>query len=183
MNKNVSNKFKKVTAGVCAVLMVGGAVPVQPIAEFFNTVMTASAEATYTFSDNIESVANTTLNGGVELAADITMTIHEGVTLTINGGITGNHTLTVTGGGTLIVNGTEGRVGEEGYPGDWVSGGYGGDGATGGTGFIGNLIVNGATVSVTGGAGGKGGNGGSSELECGGNGGDGGTGGTGKRHD
>ena len=102
--------------------------------------------------------------GAITVGADATLTINEGVTVTVSGGINANgHTLTVNGAGTLIVTGTNGAWGANGGMGD------GGDGSNGSAGFTGTLIVDGATVNVTGGNGGNGGGG----LGYGGNGGNG----------
>ena len=102
--------------------------------------------------------------GAITVGADATLTINEGVTVTVSGGINANgHTLTVNGAGTLIVTGTNGAWGADGGMGD------GGDGGSGSAGFTGTLIVDGATVNLTGGNGGNGGGG----LQHGGNGGNG----------
>ena len=39
MARNLSHDLKRVIAGLCAVLIVGGAVPAQPIGEYFDTVI------------------------------------------------------------------------------------------------------------------------------------------------
>lgn len=48
---------------------------------------------------------DTTYEDGVEVTADITLTINEGMTLTLGGIYADNHTLTVKGSGNLVVNG------------------------------------------------------------------------------
>ncbi|MBR5756765.1 MAG: hypothetical protein IKX96_04305, partial [Firmicutes bacterium] len=91
------------------------------------------------WSENKSITADTTIDGGVLVTADVKVTIAEGKTLTVNGGINAtDHTLTVKGPGTLIVNGTNGDVGEEG-----------------GTAFTGNLVVDDGAVTMTGGKGGN----------------------------
>lgn len=72
---------------------------------------------------------------------DATLTINPGVTVTVNDGIhiSDGKTLTITGGGTLLVTGASGVDGNEG--GDAIRG---------------NVIINGVTVSATGGKGGNG---------------------------
>ena len=107
---------------------------------------------------------------GVNVTADITLTLAEGVTLTVSNGINASgHTLTVKGAGTLIVTGKNGTDGESG---ENATSGTDGDSA-----FTGHLVVNGATVNLTGGNGGNGGNdtdySGHDESGNGGNGGEG----------
>ena len=117
--------------------------------------------ATQTWGGNVTKEGS--INGGVDVTADITLTIESGKTLTITGGINATgHTLTVAGEGTLIVKGSNGSNG---------SNDNGGNGGNGGNGIVGNVIVSGASVEVTGGNGGAGGDGD--------NGGTGGTGGYG----
>lgn len=102
---------------------------------------------TYTATTNEEL-------GAITVGADATLTINEGVTVTVSGGINANgHTLTVNGAGTLTVTGTNGANGANGGA---FTGGAGGIGSAG---FTGTLIVDGATVNVTGGNGGNGGTG------------------------
>ena len=43
MARNLSHNLKRVVAGLCAVLVVAGAVPTQPIADIFNSTIVASA--------------------------------------------------------------------------------------------------------------------------------------------
>ena len=113
-----------------------------------------------------QTVSTDTSAEYVYLTADVTLTIETGVTLTVTGGIDAtDHTLTVEGAGTLVVTGEDGSDGSDG-----------GDGGAGGAGITGSLVVNGATVQVTGGSGG---NGGSKMFGIGGNGGNGGNGVTG----
>ena len=98
----------------------------------------------------------------ITVSTDATLTINEGVT--VSGGINANgHTLTVNGAGMLTVTGTNGANGTDGGMYD------GGGGGNGSAGFTGTLIVDGATVNVTGGNGGNGGSG----LQYGGSGGNG----------
>ena len=102
---------------------------------------------TYTATTNEEL-------GAITVGADATLTINEGVTVTVSGGINANgHTLTVNGAGTLTVTGTNGTNGANSSEYD------GGGGGNGSAGFTGTLIVDGATVNVTGGNGGNGGSG------------------------
>ena len=136
----------------------------QKILSLLVLLMTAASGAwadwtggTYTATTNEEL-------GAITVGADATLTINEGVTVTVSGGINANgHTLTVNGAGTLTVTGTNGDKGADGGMYD------GGGGANGSAGFTGTLIVDGATVNVTGGNGGNGGSG----LQYGGNGGNG----------
>jgi len=94
-----------------------------------------------TITDNL-----ITIDDKVTVTADITLTIPEGKTLTVNGGIdAGEYTVTVAGKGMLVVTGTNGTEGTNGTS----NGGAGSDG------FKGNIIVDGATVTVTGGNGGN----------------------------
>ena len=87
----------------------------------------------------------------ITVSTDATLTINEGVTVTVSGGINANgHTLTVNGAGMLTVTGTNGANGTDGGMYD------GGGGGNGSTGFTGTLIVDGATVNVTGGNGSQG---------------------------
>ena len=136
----------------------------QKILSLLVLLMTAATGAwadwtggTYTATTNEEL-------GAITVGADATLTINEGVTVTVKGGINANgHTLTVNGAGTLTVTGTNGADGAS-------SGEYdGGGGGIGSAGFTGTLIVDGATVNVTGGNGGNGGSG----FQYGGNGGNG----------
>lgn len=53
MARNLSHNLKRVVAGLCAVLVVAGAVPAQPIADIFSSsVITVSAATTYTTSQS-----------------------------------------------------------------------------------------------------------------------------------
>ena len=91
-----------------------------------------------------------TIDGGVYVTADITLTIPDGITLNVNGGISGGRTLTVVGKGTLIINGMNGSDNDGHDP-------FALTGGSGGVSFTGNIIVDGPTVTVKGGTGGKGG--------------------------
>ncbi|MBR3641023.1 MAG: hypothetical protein IKN53_03215, partial [Oscillibacter sp.] len=91
------------------------------------------------------------ISGGVTVGNDITVTVSSGVVLTVNGGINANDkTVTVKGPGTLIIHGA---TGSNGVDDDFSAT----DGEAGGDGFVGNIIVDGAAVTVTGGTGGIGG--------------------------
>lgn len=50
MARNLSKDLKRMVAGLCAVLIVGGAVPLQPLVNFGGTIKAAATdiEATYT---------------------------------------------------------------------------------------------------------------------------------------
>ncbi len=94
------------------------------------------------WSENSVIAGDVTINNNVTVNADITLTIPEGKILTINGQsdysdaviyCDNNSILTVSGGGTLIVNAPAEEVGHSPIDG-----------------FCGNLIVDGATVQVTG---------------------------------
>ena len=99
-----------------------------------------------TWTKNATITDNLTIDDKVTVTADITLTIPEGKTLTVNGGIdAGEYTVTVAGKGVLVVTGTNGTEGTNGTS----NGGAGSDG------FKGNIIVDGATVTVTGGNGGN----------------------------
>ena len=89
---------------------------------------------TYTASENV------TIPDRVVVSGTVTMTIEDGVTVTCEKGITvgAGSSLTVTGGGTLIAD-----------AGEYANGaGIGGDNAGAGT-----VIIDGCTVTATGGAG------------------------------
>ena len=99
------------------------------------------------------ATANETL-GAITVGADATLTINEGVTVTVSGGINANgHTLTVNGAGTLIVIGTNGENGSGYWDDGFEMHGY--SAGAGSAGFTGTLIIDGATVNVTGGNGGN----------------------------
>lgn len=52
MTRGLSHEIKRVVAGVCALTLVSGTVPVQPLADIFNSVsLTASAGIDYTMND------------------------------------------------------------------------------------------------------------------------------------
>ena len=138
-----------------------------------------------------------TIDNGVLLKSDTTLTIAEGKTLTVNDSICseeGKCTLTVEGPGSLIVNGKRGYTQNEGdvIEGNiivnggevMIIGGKGSNGADdddydnelgtdGGHGVDGNVTVNRGSVTVFGGDGGKGGN---SDIDSGARGGEGGNG-------
>ncbi len=103
----------------------------------------------YTVSSSI----NVTGTGNVNLV------IADGVTLTAKRGITiaDGATLTVEGPGSVNVKGSVGYNGSDGS-----NGGAGGAGGMGGAGITGSLIVNGGSISISGGRGGTGGTGGNS---------------------
>ncbi len=145
--------------------------------------MSGTANAAETWGENKTISSTQQITGGVNVTADITLTIPTGVTLTVNGVINANgKTLTVSGDGTLIVRGTNGTDGTDstiatgggyGFTGNMivngttvvqVTGGNGGNssnstGGKGGYGISGNITVNSGSVEVTGGKGGDGSNG------------------------
>ena len=94
-----------------------------------------TAYAVTTAWDTDQTISATdTIDGGITIGSDITLTIDSDVTLTVNGGINaGSNTLTVAGAGTLVVTGANESAG-----------------------ITGNLVVNGGSVTVTGGNGGNG---------------------------
>ena len=115
---------------------------------------------------------NVTIASRITVTGDVHLILKDGATMTASAGITvteGN-SLTIygqqSGTGALIANGTNGANGADNFAGP------GGAGADGGNAVTGSLVVNGATVTITGG---KGGNGGFSS-ETGGAGGNGSTG-------
>ena len=122
--------------------------------------------------------ANVTIESNISVTGNVTLVIDNGKTLTASNGFTisSGKTLTVQGQGTLTVNAADGAMGERGVSGHQT--GY--DGGNGSIAIAGNVMVNGGTVTVTGGNGGMGGMG-SSRLQSthtgAGNGGNGGTGG------
>ena len=100
-----------------------------------------------TWSENKNITENTGI-GKLIITNDITGTIAEGVTVTVYDGIDATgYTFTIDGMGTLIVKSRDGSDGNNGAP---------GEGRTGEPGFKGNIIVDGATVDITGGKGGNG---------------------------
>ena len=117
------------------------------------------------------ATANET-RGSITVTYNATLFINEGVTVTVKGNenriginIIGGSTLTIAGPGTLVVKGADGNgayTGEYGVI-------YGGNGYTA---ISGSIIVQGATVNVTGGHGNKGPD--TSDHENAGNGGNGG---------
>lgn len=52
MARNLSKDLKRVVAGLCAVLLVGGSVPLQPLNNFVGNTITAKADAVDTVFDN-----------------------------------------------------------------------------------------------------------------------------------
>lgn len=89
-----------------------------------------------------------TISSAITVSGDVTLIIPKGRTLTVSGGISADeHTLTVKGKGSLVVTGKTGSAGSAGNA-----------GSAGGAGFTGDIIVDGAIVTITVGAGGNGGN-------------------------
>ena len=124
-------------------------------ARYMKTGEAAPAHTSVTW-DADQTIENTqTISVGVTVVSDITVTVSSGVVLTVNGGINADgKTVTVAGEGTLIINGATG------------SNGVDAEGEAGDYGFAGNIIVDGATVTVTGGTGGIGGSDGESYTGC-----------------
>ncbi len=119
----------------------------------------AYADDGTTWSENRIFNDDVSFNNGVRISNDITVTIAAGRKVSVNGGIDAeNKTLTVNGHGMLIVNGSNAYDSS-------------GDADDGSTGFAGNIVVEGASIIVTGGRGGDGG-----DNNYGGHGGDGGRG-------
>ncbi|MBR1855129.1 MAG: Ig-like domain-containing protein, partial [Lachnospiraceae bacterium] len=117
------------------------------------TVKVGTETVGATWSEDITLSADVVIDGNVNVTNDITLTIPDGKTLTVNGTIDATgHTVTAKGTGNMVVTGAEG------YDGANSSSTNGGVGDPGRDGFIGSIIVNGATVKITGGNGGKGGN-------------------------
>ena len=89
------------------------------------------------------ATSNETIEGYIYVANDATLIISDGVTVTVTQGITinGGKTLTVVGPGTLEVNGRNGS---------------GGCGEFGGHAVDGNIIIQNANVTATGGSGDQG---------------------------
>ena len=132
---------RKLLSFLLTLALVVGLVPVLGMTAYAETL---NSEST-TWSENSVIAGDVTINNNVTVNADITLTIPEGKTLTINGQsdyvsyaaiyCDNDSILTVSGGGTLIVNAP---AEEDGHPAL--------------VGIGGNLIVDGATVQVTGGA-------------------------------
>ena len=108
------------------------------------------------WSDTVNVTESRTIDGDVTAEDGTTLNIAEGVTLSVNGTVTvgdGSGTMTVEGPGEFTVRGDDGENGfiyEDG-----CRRGVNGGNATGGsTGISGNIVVNGGTVTVTGGSGG-----------------------------
>ncbi|MBR0228164.1 MAG: Ig-like domain-containing protein [Clostridia bacterium] len=159
--KHRSKRFLSILLTLALVL---GLLPGMSLTAYAATL--DSSSTTWSEDSTIES--DMTISSGVTVSADITLTIPAGKTLTVNGGINANgHTLTVNGAGTLTVNGANGANGAD------SDGMRGGNGANGSAGFTGTLIIDGATVNVTGGNGGYGdiygGNGGNGAAGISGN--------------
>ena len=109
-----------------------------------------------TWSAN-QSITENTDIGKLTVKTNITVTIAEGKTVTVHFGIdASDHTLTVAGAGTLVVKGKEGNKGNDNA--DDEDPNPAESGTSGESGVTGNLVVNGATVQITGGKGGDGGN-------------------------
>uniref|UniRef100_UPI0004857528 beta strand repeat-containing protein n=1 Tax=Eubacterium cellulosolvens TaxID=29322 RepID=UPI0004857528 len=132
-------KMKRFLGILLTLTLMLGLMPGMSLTVYASTLNSDST----TWSENSVIAGDVTINNNVTVNADITLTIPAGKTLTINGQsdytsiavINDNsHTLTVCGGGTLIVNAP---AEDEYHP--RVPGIYG------------NLIVDGATVQVTGG--------------------------------
>ena len=132
---------RKLLSFLLTLAMVVGLMPGMGLTAYAETLDNEST----IWSENSVIAGDVTINNNVTVNADITLTIPEGKTLTINGQsdyvsyaaiyCDNNSILTVSGGGTLIVNAP---AEEDGHPAL--------------VGFDGNLIVDGATVQVTGGA-------------------------------
>lgn len=93
MAKNLSHNMKRVAAGVCALTLAAGAVPVQPLAELFakNAAVASADGATASVSDASElssALANTDVTT-IRLTGDITwdgiLPINRTVTIDLNG--------------------------------------------------------------------------------------------------
>ena len=129
-------------------------------------------EVTRVWNENVNVEYDQTFTQRIRVIGDVTLTIADGVTFTATRGITidSGKTLTISGEGTLTVKkSNKGSTGAKGSS----SSINGVDGGMGPAGIVGNVIVNGGKVNVTGGQGGQGGAG----YSGGGNGGNGGRGG------
>ena len=118
------------------------------------TMATQGAWAEWT-GGTYTATANET-RGSITVTYNATLFINEGVTVTVNGNenriginIKEGCTLTIAGPGTLVVKGADGNGA---YIGDYGAG-FGGNGYTA---ISGSIIVQGATVNVTGGHGNNG---------------------------
>ena len=118
------------------------------------TAVTQEARAEWN-GGTYTATANET-RGSITVTYNATLFINEGVTVTVKGNenssginIIGGSTLTIAGPGTLVVKGADGNGA---YTGDYGAG-FGGNGYTA---ISGSIIVQGATVNVTGGHGNKG---------------------------
>ncbi|SFQ34270.1 hypothetical protein SAMN02910358_01646, partial [Lachnospiraceae bacterium XBB1006] len=139
MKKKRKKLGRKLLSFVLTLVMLVGLMPVMSLTAYAATLGNEST----TWSENSDIAGDVTINNNVTVNGDITLTIPEGKTLTINGQsdyesdaviqCDYNSILTVSGGGTLIVNAPEEDGGHPPIDGIW-----------------GNLIVDGATVQVTG---------------------------------
>ena len=118
------------------------------------TAVTQEARAEWN-GGTYTATANET-RGSITVTYNATLFINEGVTVTVKGNenssginIIGGSTLTIAGPGTLVVKGADGNGA---YTGDYGAG-FGGNGYTA---ISGSIIVQGATVNVTGGQGNNG---------------------------
>ncbi|MCR5316154.1 MAG: leucine-rich repeat domain-containing protein [Bacteroidaceae bacterium] len=112
--------------------------------------------------DTHTATSNETIEGYIRVENDATLTISDGVTVTVTQGITISEgkTLTVVGPGTLIVNGSDGLGGFGGHAVDGniiiqnanvtATGGIGGDGDTGNTGGDGGAAFSGSVTILSG---------------------------------
>jgi len=111
---------------LCVLFALAMAVGVLPAID-----MPAHAANRVNWRDNLTISQDTTIENGVTVERNVTVTIEKGVTLTVNGGIdAGANTVSVMGEGTLVINGYNA--------------------------FTGSIFVNGPTVRATGGNGGGG---------------------------
>ena len=142
---------RKVISYVLALVMVfsalTGIVPGTGITAYAADATELTSETTtWESGDYVVPAGDLTIGGHITVNGTVNLTIPEGKTLTVNGGIdAGEYTVTVAGKGVLVVTGTNGTEGTNGTS----NGGAGSDG------FKGNIIVDGATVTVTGGNGGN----------------------------
>ena len=131
-------------------------------------------EVTSEWSGSVNVEYDQTFTQPIRVIDDVTLTVANGVTFTATRGITidSGKTLVISGEGTLTVKkSNKGSTGAKGT----LSSINGVDGGMGPAGIVGNVIVNGGKVNVTGGQGGQGGAG----YSGGGKGGNGGNGGRG----
>ncbi|MBQ8967157.1 MBG domain-containing protein [Ruminococcus sp.] len=102
MARNLSHDLKRLVAGVCAVLVVGGAVPVQPVVDVFRTNIVANADSTeMSESDFVAAIQNASaqsdktyrLENDISISDSVDLYLSEcagDITIDLNG-----HTLTV----------------------------------------------------------------------------------------